>query len=969
MSSVGLDSPASIARQSDSTVDLNPSVLSLSNKGGFSKDGTPPVGGSDVNLNVRSTPLIREAQYGQNIGLRSKAQVDSWADKTFPIGGPDLIHCGNYHGIRSSQYLDHDFGQGSNGGIFTGIEDPLSSPGKRSDDGYVGYYHYANGVDVSSESNIENYICKLVGLEKTGLNEYKKVDEDIIIQRHSQRMTMKSRKASSSTGGPTSPSSSPLSSAASTTTSSNFNSISSSSKREILITYCTYNIFNKSDFRARYVINLSKPIRIDKSFQIINANKKTHSFNSETISTNLVPQYWEELRASQLVRLFADLDDPSRQLAGLVSFPDLLQTQQQYFQSIKTLIKFLPKGAMTDVKKQHGFSSGWGDKREGYSKTVSYKNYLIDALLRLCHMDGGKGCQVALDEIERLYPASNEWDYVILQILKLQTGVNNEQKFIRLIHKHISSSPPSTQQTLVLLEQVKFLLNKEKYAMALDIAEKCIKQLPLDFDCWFILALCYLLNSQFERALSIINSLPVVLVHKHRNSDSDKISGIPDLFTNTFINRLNENYEEVISERAFVEYFPKPVVPASQYQRFNINGNKGSASGQRRFVDQGSINKMWNELFVFDPSTRHPITGNQFYQSPLMNASAKELSSVDPNLIRIYGPTSLKLILSSQSSGTSNSSLIDFCTKSTWGRCYDLLSLFVGLVGWDELVKLKEKVFKQSSFKEMEHKNNAEMSVGDLIDQGKFQCENWLDQLFLILYDDLKTLMSITAPNRDQQHSALEWEMLGFLGWSVKFNLEESICALITSVKGKEIVGGFDYFGTVKLLQIYDEFILSEVTDSQIDSYHDIYEGTFLSNKLLIKKFGKARHSNFIKDLEENLLNLDFVLLHLMKLISWNLRWYSYAPNYLVTKVLTKLMIKYDGIFIRGKLRVVFEQNKRQVQAKSKSGAKWFLFSGGGKEKKGADISEFIEGDTIVDYVEKLLSWIESLDIDANDES
>lgn len=895
---------------------------------------------------IRSMPMIRESHYGQTIGLRSKAQIESWSDGQFPVGGPDLIHWGKYHGTRSSQYLDHDFGL-TEGQKNSNNDDDLS---RKNDDGYVGYYHYANGVDVSREENIENYICKLVGIEKVGISNYKKLNDDLLRLKYQQQLSSMKSSKSNGSGGASANVSGITGGSVSTTTAFS-SSPSSSARKEMMITFCTYNIFNKSDFRARYVINLTSPIRVDKSFQVLSGNKKTYSFNPETIK-QLSQQFWDELRASQLIRLFADLDDPSRQLAGLVSLPDLVSTPLQLSCSIKTLVKLLPRGTVTDYKARDGFSSGWGDKRDGYKKTIQYKNYLVDSLIRCCQFSG-EACNIAVNEIITNY-TNNEWDYIILQIWKVQNGTGPmEQKFINLIHQHIMNQPESTQKTLILLEQVKFLLSKEKYAFALKVAEKCVKSLPLDFECWYYLVLCNILDEKHERALVIMNSLPIITSHKQRNGDVEKISGIPDFYINTFVNRLNENYDELISERTFLNYFPKPVVQMNQYQRINSK----QKSKNNRFVDEGSIDHIWNEMFLFDSSLRHSITGNQFYQSPLMNAGARELSSVDPNLIKLCGPLSMKSILASQSAGTPTASILDFTEKSTWGRTYDLLSLFVGLVGWDALVGLKERVFKKR-----ENSTKKVLVVSDELETDKFYCEKWLDQLFVIIYEDLKTYMSITAPSKDQQHSALEWEVLGFLGWTIKLNIKESICALVTSVKGKEMVGGFDYFGSIQLLSIYNEFVLSEVKDSQIDRYHDTYEGKLYSHKLLVKKFGAQRNEEFVRDIEEGLLDLDFILLHLMKLISWNLRWYQYLPNNLITVVLTKLMIKYDPVFIRGKIRIIFEQNKKvEVKEKSSKLSFGFLVKSSSKKEQVSMGTLFMEGDTIVDYVEMLLTWIESL--------
>lgn len=101
-----------------------------------------------------------------------------------------------------------------------------------------------------------------------------------------------------------------------------------------------------------------------------------------------------------------------------------------------------------------------------------------------------------------------------------------------------------------------------------------------------------------------------------------------------------------------------------------------------------------------------------------------------------------------------------------------------------------------------------------------------------------------------------------------------------------------------------------------------------------------------------------------MKLISWNVRWYQYVSNYLVTKILTKLCTKYDLVFIRSKIRVVFEQNKLNTALKTKNKNKFSLSSILGYSSTAQPkVHEFLESDTIVDYTEKLIGRIDEINL------
>ncbi|CUM66550.1 uncharacterized protein PRCAT00004219001 [Priceomyces carsonii] len=852
-----------------------------------------------------TVPFIREQKYGQCIGARASLLEELITEST--IGPPNLVHWGKYYGMRSNHYLHNEF-----------VVERASREDKRDDEGYVGYYHYVNGLKYESfERDIENYILGALGIEKENGDYYFKKN-------------------------PT-------------------NESFASSRKEMIVTFCSYNLFDKSDFRVRYVINLSGSTKkvaahIDMSYQIVyfssgtyDRNRKNASYNADSVS-KIPRSYWEELKASEIIRLFIQLDDPSRLLTALVSLPGITETRNTILNAIITLVNLLPRGTRAGTRPSFGSSVASGTKND--SKSTDYRNYLVDSLLRLCYLDpNGDIGNFAIDAIKNKYyqkEDAKQWDYVIVLIMKIQAGINREQDFLNLIHKHLKSNIYTTQLSLLLSEQVKYLISKSSYDKALLVAKKCVQILSLDFDSWYYLALCYVLVGDYRKALLVMNHIPVVLSHKQKNNDIDTISGITDWYSRTFSHRLNLP-DETINENLLNSFFPPPRVNSKIYQRYR------TSPAPPVEVEMGSITKMWHDMLLFNQNLRHPINGYHFYQSPLINCSGKELSSVDPMLIRICGPSSAKNLLASHSAGTPSTSILDINYKSTWGRCYDLLSLIIAQVGWDELVRIKESSF---SGKESNSSSNQAYVVNN--DSSSLQtasCDPWLDQLFLILYEDLRVIMTIRS-RENQQHSALEWEMLGLLGWNVKYGIKESIGSLITSVMGKSMEGLFDYFGTVQLLEIYDEFVLSDVSGSHLDVYHDVYDNKFYATKLALQLTGQA-YTEFVSSLENDFLTLDFMLLQLIKLVSWNLRWYQYATNYLVMKILTKLIFKHDSIFIRSQLKMIVEQNKAANTKKS-----LYSFStlfGYTTQKKQVEKFEFLEKDTILDYLEEMLTWIENI--------
>ncbi|RLV89674.1 Chitin biosynthesis protein CHS6 [Spathaspora sp. JA1] len=827
-------------------------------------------------LGSNTCPKLREIEFGTSLANRNQflSSLSNLSNGVQAVGPSDLVHRAIYAGTRSALYHHLDF-----------KGEPNSSENTVDDDGYVGYYHYVNGIRFEGlVEEIEAYVVELLGLVQ---------DE--------AGYAFKGK---------------------------SLEKLGTSSKREIIVTYCSFNIFNRSDFRVRFVVQPNGAgVNIDKSYQIIpsggeTSSRKSMSYNNESIN-QLPPGYWEELRASHLIRLFHHVDNPEYQLVGTVNYTNYIDTYSSLVTSMKILIKFLPRASMTGSRSGYGNPTSCGNNKSGY-KTNQYRNKLVDTLLRLVSLDlSGDIVDVAIDEIRgRFYMQATHgaFDYVILLLLKNKSSSNNqnELEYLSLINSSIQfHGLYTTQSGLLLLDQVNFLICKHKYDLALTIAQKCVLILPLDFDCWYYLALCYILCEKYSQALLVINSFPI-------NIRPGKGQPVKDLFINSFLSRLSHSTqdEEIISEKSFFEMFPNPKITKSG-----------------KLVDEASIGKMWHDLFLFNPHLRHPIMGTNFTQSTVVNSSPLEIASVDTSLIKIYGPNSTKNLLASQSEGVNSSSMTKFMRKSVWGRSYDLLSMMVALIGWDAVVAMKETLFKPGEVEQKEYTVDHSS-----IEEKLVPCEPWLEQLFVIIYEDLRVLMVSISNNKSQQRSALEWSILGSIGWNVKYNLRESLSSIDTSIIGTNIQGSFDYFGIVQVLEIYDEFTSNATGDD--------YDGLMYSNKLIITCLNKS-----VENLIEEYLSLDFILLCLIKLVSWNVRWYQYVPEYRVIKILTKLLIQYDSIYLMTRIKIIFEQNKNQSQNKRK-------FSLGGllkKEEEPKKQYEFDEQDTIFEYMERLLNWLDNL--------
>ncbi|KAG7845333.1 hypothetical protein KL941_003178 [Ogataea angusta] len=131
--------------------------------------------------------------------------------------------------------------------------------------------------------------------------------------------------------------------------------------------------------------------------------------------------------------------------------------------------------------------------------------------------------------------------------------------------------------------------------------------------------------------------------------------------------------------------------------------------------------------------------------------------------------------------------------KSTFAKAYKLLTDIVLETGWESLLKYRTKVFvMEDEFK----KENAQPSLdsssgsseaanGSAGSQFKKKrlCERWLDNLFMLLYEDLRTytmyraqVMHFEAQQLDLEKTTLEWELLGLVSERLGHQREAAQC-------------------------------------------------------------------------------------------------------------------------------------------------------------------------------------------------
>ena len=108
-------------------------------------------------------------------------------------------------------------------------------------------------------------------------------------------------------------------------------------------------------------------------------------------------------------------------------------------------------------------------------------------------------------------------------------------------------------------------------------------------------------------------------------------------------------------------------------------------------------------------------------------------------------------------------------------KSYSLLCLIYHKIGWDSLLQMRSEVFTM-----LDEPTNPGQ---------KLVCEQWLDELFLVLYEDIKIFTVWKAEtscfrdrNLEYTHSAKEWEILGTIASNL-CQREDAIYAFQSSLE------------------------------------------------------------------------------------------------------------------------------------------------------------------------------------------
>ncbi|KAH3675840.1 hypothetical protein WICMUC_002486 [Wickerhamomyces mucosus] len=296
----------------------------------------------------------------------------------------------------------------------------------------------------------------------------------------------------------------------------------------------------------------------------------------------------------------------------------------------------------------------------------------------------------------------------------------------------------------------------------------------------------------------------------------------------------------------------------------------------------------------------------------IINVSTNDLHLPQPVDVKIDDVYDLDSKIVQKEHSDSDQALLNLQAanlKSTFASAYGILTDIVHRIGWENLLKIRAQIFvmeeeyrTKSSSESIHKQSNSEdqenSTTSFALDNSfrkKRLCERWLDNLFLILYDDLRIytlwqgeIIQFEAQNTTYHKTSLEWEHLGMCSFRLHHYKEASIAFNLA------LAQRFAPTSTRNLLKYYQSEVESLVNKQQ--KLQNVAQNGSNGNTPAESSHQITRKIN---NLDEKIIEC------IIKLSAWNHRWYSeFAPYLLVA--LKKVVARQGLVKIESEIKVFY---------------------------------------------------------------
>lgn len=559
--------------------------------------------------------------------------------------------------------------------------------------------------------------------------------------------------------------------------------------------YCCFNAFSRVDVR----VDVKIPGGVHA--YVIDLRGERHT---------ATPDIWQETYVSALLRAILYSDDPSYHLDAHRKLDPITTSEDE--------LRFLQAAEVL-------FDKGWqvGSDPEIQVASIA-SNHLTAAILKYFG-DSGR-YQPAANLFEKI--ATREPEVASL-LARAYIGMNEEVKAVQIISNAMKETP---QSHTLLHVQCDFLRSKGKLEWALKLARQAVNCAPSEFVTWEKLTDLYIDLGQFESALLTLNSCPMFTFNGrdvHRSLPASKIhlpppraiaEILPDKVKTgddeadqalmrlpapglrgtwaraySLLTRLVSQigWDELLKTRSSVfvmeeEYrMQKAQADIQKASTTIVNGN-GVAEGDSKRSDaygdgdgviyeDGTIS--YSRRVDDNASTRgilSPATPNGLSTYTIEDTYSTQATPIPTIRVSTESNRVARGKEQRRDEGTEEATLIEDAGNEENVRVKENEPVEENRAEKEEMgVQGLERPVQAAAGEEKGGSAASDASLGPTAEAFSFSnkrlCERWLDNLFMVLYEDLRvwTIFRAEVAHFKTQHVAyrktgLEWEILGDLG-------------------------------------------------------------------------------------------------------------------------------------------------------------------------------------------------------------
>ena len=437
---------------------------------------------------------------------------------------------------------------------------------------------------------------------------------------------------------------------------------------------------------------------------------------------------WLETYLCSVLRAFSYADDGSgesiKRIVGVRRFNPIQNTEAEH--------KFLDAA-------ERLFFNGWqlgSDPEIQVPNLVS--NHLTTGLLNYIHTSGRYASGINL--FEKLRTKDPE---IASLLARVYISADEEVKAVQLLHEAIQDLPMDYS----LLDcQAEFLNSKGRPDLAVEIAKRSVVSAPSEFGTWARLAEVYISLEQWDLALLTLNSCPMFT---YQDKDVPRMPEPLKVYLPTMPETICDEVDDSVAGAEMELVHPT-------LRKLHASSFKGTFLKAYMLLTEITKKIGWDQLlkirsqvFVMEEEYRHERVTVSLQNSHNRNASTVALRSVSP-VPHTNGHGETEEAQSSEAaSGNDEPTSAVEASESLERPAHTITSAEVH-AGSDEADGTHNSGYTQFRNKRL--------------------CERWLDNLFMVLYEDLRIYTiwrTEVAQYREQQlsyrKSSEEWEILGEL--------------------------------------------------------------------------------------------------------------------------------------------------------------------------------------------------------------